>query len=144
MAYHSLVRTNLDIADVGTLLESKILATLATYDRHGIVRLSPVWFLWTDGAFTIAIGVNDVKARHLRNDSRASVVVAEREYPMRGVEVRGNATLLDPDVEVYRRIAERYLDPDDVEDFLAAVPPGALVRLEPGDLRGWDFVDEYS
>jgi PPOX class probable F420-dependent enzyme len=138
------VRTKLDIADVGDLLDSQLLATLATYDGHGVVRLSPVWFLWSEGGFTIAIGIDDVKARHLRNDSRASVVVAELETPMRGVEVRGVAELLPQSPEIDRRIAERYIDAREVDGYLAGVPPGVIVRLEPGELRVWDFFDEYS
>ena len=122
------MRTKLDIADVGDLLDSQLLATLATYDGHGVVRLSPVWFLWSEGGFTIAIGIDDVKARHLRNDSRASVVVAELETPMRGVEVRGVAELLPQSPEIDRRIAERYIDAREVDGYLAGVPPGACAR----------------
>ena len=36
------------------------------------------------------IGEQDVKARHLRRDPRASIVVAESAPPLRGIEVRGS------------------------------------------------------
>ena len=137
------MRTGLAAEDLGDFLQRPLLATLATYGRDGLVRLSPVWFEWRGGGFNIAIGRNDVKARHLRRDRRASVVVAEAEPPMRGLEIRGSAQLLPQSPEVDRRIVERYVAASEVDEYLAGLPAGALVRLEPGELRTWDFADEH-
>lgn len=137
------MRTGLAVEDLGDFLLRPLLATLATYRRDGLVLLSPVWFEWREGGFNIAIGRNDVKARHLRRDPRASVVVAEAEPPMRGLEIRGNARLLPQSPDVDRRIVERYVGAADVDQYLAELPPGVLVRLEPGELRAWDFPDEH-
>jgi hypothetical protein len=41
-------------------------------------------------------GGDDVKVRHLRGDSRASIVVYEHAPPYRGIEVRGRAVLVAP------------------------------------------------
>lgn len=137
------MRTGLAVEDLGDLLDRPLLATLATYGRDGLVLLSPVWFEWREGGFNIAIGLNDVKARHLRRDRRASVVVAEAEPPLRGLEIRGSAQLLPQSPDVDRRIVERYIGAAEVDEFLAGLPPGTLVRLEPGKLRAWDFADEH-
>ena len=137
------MRTGLAVGDLGGLLERPLLATLATYRRDGLVLLSPVWFEWRDGGFNIAIGRDDVKARHLRRDPRASVVVAEAEPPLRGLEIRGRARLLPQSPEVDRRIVERYIGAARTDEYLATLPPGTLVRLEPGELRAWDFADEH-
>jgi PPOX class probable F420-dependent enzyme len=137
------MRTGLAVEDLGDLLERPLLATLATYRRDGLVLLSPVWFEWRDDGFNVAIGRDDVKARHLRRDPRASVVVAEVDAPMRGLEIRGSARLLPQSPEVDRRIAERYIGAAGVDEFLAGLPPGTLIRLEPGELRAWDFADEH-
>ena len=136
------MRTGLAVEDLGDLFDRPLLATLATYGRDGLVRLSPVWFEWREGGFNIAIGLNDVKARHLRRDPRASVVVAEAESPLRGLEVRGLAQLMPQDPDVDRRIVERYVPAPEVDDYIASLPPGTLVRLEPGELRAWDFADD--
>ena len=136
------MRTGLAVEDLGDLLDRPLLATLATYGRDGLVRLSPVWFEWRKGGFNIAIGLNDVKARHLRRDPRASVVVAEAESPLRGLEVRGLAQLMPQDPDVDRRIVARYVRAPEVDEYVAALPPGTLVRLEPGELRAWDFADD--
>ena len=137
------MRTGLAVEDLGDLLDRPLLATLATYGRDGLVLLSPVWFEWRAGGFNIAIGLDDVKARHLRRDPRASIVVAEAEPPLRGLEVRGSARLLPQSPDVDRRIVERYVAAAEVDEYLAGLPPGTLVRLEPGELRAWDFNDEH-
>ena len=136
------MRTNLHVEDLGDFLERPLLATLATYGGDGLARLSPVWFEWWEGGFNIAIGGNDVKARHLGRDRRASVVVAEVEPPLRGLEIRGSARLLPQSPDVDRRIVERYIAADKVDGYLATLGPGVLVRLEPGELRAWDFADD--
>ncbi|MCY4621043.1 MAG: pyridoxamine 5'-phosphate oxidase family protein [bacterium] len=137
------MRTGLAVEDLGDLLDRPLLATLATYGRDGLVLLSPVWFEWRGGGVNIAIGLNDVKARHLRRDRRASVVVAEAEPPLRGLEIRGSARLLPQSPDVDRRIVERYIGAARADEYLATLPPGTLVRLEPGELRVWDFADEH-
>jgi len=137
------MRTGLAVEDLGDLLDRPLLATLATYGRDGLVLLSPVWFEWRGGGFNIAIGLNDVKARHLRRDPRASVVVAEAEPPLRGLEVRGSARLMPQNPDVDRRIVERYIGAARADEYLATLPPGTLVRLEPGELRAWDFAGEH-
>ena len=137
------MRTGLAVEDLGDLLERPLLATLATYRRDGLVLLSPVWFEWREGGFNIGIRRDDVKARHLRRDLRASVVVAEAEPPLGGLEIRGRARLLPQDPDVDRRIVERYIGTAKAAEYLATLPPGTLVRLEPGELRAWDFADEH-
>lgn len=136
------MRTGLAVEDLGDFLQRPLLATLATYGRDGLVLLSPVRFEWREDGFNIAIGHDDVKARHLRRDPRASVVVAEAEPPMRGLEIRGSARLMPQSPDVDSRIVERYVGAADVDEYLAGLPPGTLVRLEPGELRAWDFADE--
>lgn len=137
------MRTGLAVEDLGDLLDRPLLATLATYRRDGLVLLSPVWFEWREGGFNIGIGRNDVKARHLRRDPRASVVVAEAEPPLRGLEIRGSARLLPQIPEVDHRIVERYIGAAKAAEYLVTLPPGTLIRLEPGELRAWDFADEH-
>lgn len=76
----------------------------------------PVWFEATDeGTVQLFTGPDTVKVRRVRDDPRASIVVAapvgERE---RWVSVAGRATV-EPDGgrELAARLAERYWDLDD-------------------------------
>jgi PPOX class probable F420-dependent enzyme len=132
-------------AELGDLLEQPLVAVLATYRRDGGVLLSPVWHRWRDGGFDVVVGPNDIKLKHLRRDLRASVLVYGNEPPYAGLEARGEVRL-DPDgaAEAIASIADRYLGPEDGPAYAATVGEAVLVRLEPTQLRGWDFADEWG
>jgi hypothetical protein len=71
--------------------------------------------------------------------------VAEPHFndpPYRGVEVRGHALLGHADADVIRDIAVRYLGDDAGGTYADRGNDDTLIRLEPGDLRAWDFVDD--
>lgn len=139
------VRKGLKPEDLGDLLELPRVAVLATYRRDGTVLLSPVWHEWRDNGFNVMTGSTDVKAGHLRRDPRASIVVYEDDVPYRGIELRTEARLSVPaDRAVIRRIATRYLGPEVGERYAEGGGDDVLVRLEPGELRAWDFSDDYA
>ncbi len=128
---HDLPRDAID-----AFLERPIVAVLATYRRDGAVLLSPVWYRWRAGGFEVSVGADDVKVRHLRRDSRAALVVAEQAPPYTGVEIHASAALLpDEGGRAAAEIAKRYGQPSAGGDL--------VIRLEPGELRTWDFADEY-
>lgn len=131
------MRTNLSIEDLGDLLQQPLVATLATYRRVGDVLLSPVWFEWDGEAFNMVIGRDDIKAQHIARDSRASIAVYESVMPLRGLELRGNATLFEKGLhELRSRIWQRYIhgDPEGPDDTEIGL------RVE-GEIRAWDFSD---
>ena len=139
------MRRDLTIDDLGNLVNLPLLAVLATYRRDGSVLLSPVWHEWRDGGFGVVTGNRDVKSTHLKRDSRASIVVCEHTPPYRGVEVRCNARLSSAaDDDAVRRIASRYLGAEAGAAYAQNSRDELLIRLEPGDLRAWDFADDFS
>jgi PPOX class probable F420-dependent enzyme len=139
------MRRNLTMDDLGDLAELRLLAVLATYRRDGTVLLSPVWHEWRDGGFHVVTGSHDVKAAHLRRDPRASIVVCEHTPPYRGVEVRCHARLATAAAaDAVQRIASRYLGAKAGAAYAESAGDDVLIRLEPGDLRAWDFADEFS
>jgi len=138
------MRRDLTMDDLGDLVELRLLAVLATYRRDGTVLLSPVWHEWRDGGFQVVTGSHDVKAAHLRRDPRASIVVCEQTPPYRGVEVRCRARLVSSAAgDAVRRIASRYLGAKAGAGYAENAGDDLLIRLEPGDLRAWDFADEF-
>jgi PPOX class probable F420-dependent enzyme len=138
------MRRGLTMDDLGDLTELRLLAVLATYRRDGTVLLSPVWHEWRDGGFHVVTGGHDVKVAHLRRDPRASIVVCEHTPPYRGVEVRCHARLVTVAVgDAVTRIASRYLGAEAGAAYAESAGDDLLIRLQPGDLRGWDFADEY-
>ena len=140
------MRTGLTIEDLNGFLDQPLLAVLATLRRDGSVLLSPVWYEWRDGGFHVWVEATNPKARHLQRDPRATIVVAESVPPLRGVEVRGTVRFIDADVtQIARRIAARYEDEDEAaHDAEGLRGKDVIIRLEPGDLRVWDFSDEVD
>lgn len=140
------MRTGLTIEDLDGFLDEPRVAVLATLRKDGSVLLSPVWHEWRDGGFNVWTGENDVKARHLRRDPRASILVAESQLPLRGVEVRGDARIVEEGAfETAVRIASRYLGSERGAAYVGTTGGNHVtVRLEPGELRAWDFRDEHD
>jgi hypothetical protein len=112
----------------------------------GSVLLSPVYHEWRDGGFNIWLEQQNVKARHLRRDPRVTILVAESDPPLRAVEVRGRARFIEDGVsETALRIVTRYEGPEDgAADVEALRGADAIVRIEPGDIRVWDYADELN
>jgi PPOX class probable F420-dependent enzyme len=139
------VRKGLTPEDLGDLLELPLLAVLATRRRDGSLLLSPVWHEWRDNGFNVSTGTRDVKAAHLRRDPRANILVCEHVPPYRGLELRTTVRLSEQeDASMIRRIATRYLGPEGGERYAETGGDDLLVRLEPGELRGWDFADYFA
>jgi PPOX class probable F420-dependent enzyme len=139
------MRRNLRVGELGDLLELPIVAVLATYGADGDVLLSPVWHEWRDGGFNVLIGTDDVKVRHLRRDPRAGIVVFDQDPPYRGLELHGSPRLVHEGlVDARYRIARRYLGERGGTAYADSIEfDEVIVRLEPGEVRAWDFSDEY-
>jgi PPOX class probable F420-dependent enzyme len=125
---------------VNDLLQAPSPAVLTTYRKDGSALTTPVWFRFEDGAFEIVIAKGDVKLGHLERDPRCSILVFEAVSPFRGVEIRGEAELVDCDVrEIRSEIAGRYLGAERGRRFAEErKAPGVLLRLR-GDRREWDL-----
>jgi PPOX class probable F420-dependent enzyme len=137
------VRRNLPLSELGDFLALPRVAVLATYRRDGTVLLSPVWHQWRDSGFDVVVAPDDIKVRHLGRDPRASILVYDNEPPYRGVEMRTTAQLSEVDrADVVREMAVRYLGREAGEAYAETSGDSIVVRLEPGDVRTWDFADE--
>jgi PPOX class probable F420-dependent enzyme len=142
-----LVRKGLSIEELGDLLQRPFNATLATYRRDGSVLLSPVWHEWREGGFSIISSPDDVKVRHIERQGRAAAVVADNDFPFRGIEVSGVPTIVRDAAfgrETLSRIAPRYLGEEGARVYMShSSDEGTVViRLVPGTLRTWDFADD--
>ena len=141
------MRKNLTTEDLGDLLERPILAILATHRKDGRILMSPVWHEWTNGEFLLTTWANDIKSRNLKNDPRATVLVAENEPPYRGIEISGEATVeaMADHMPMYYRLATRYVGEKDGPSYAEAFRDEEfeLIRLAPGVMRAWDFDDTH-
>jgi PPOX class probable F420-dependent enzyme len=137
------MRKDLRPEDLGDLLDQPLVAVLATYRRDGSVLLSPVWHRWRDGGFDVVTNRGGIKERHLQHDPRASILVYENVPPYRGIEVSGDARV-EAAGDASREIAVRYLGEQEGSAYAAGAHDEALIRLEPGHVRAWDFADDFG
>ena len=101
-----------------------------------------MWFRFDDGAFEVVLAEGDVKRRHLARTPRCLLVIFEAVPPFRGVEIKGEAQLVDTDVSAVRGvIAGRYLGAERGRLFAESrrSPRGTLLRLVPSQPRVWDL-----
>lgn len=65
----------LDATEVAALLALDIPAHLATTDADGYPRITPIWFVWEDGAFRMTSVEGQPHLRNLARDPRAAICV---------------------------------------------------------------------
>ena len=98
--------------------------------------------------FRISIWAQDIKAKNLARDPRATIIVAENELPYRGIEVSGKATVeaLPDLMPLVRRLAQRYMVKEAGLAYAETFADVALelIRLTPGTVRAWDFRDDHE
>ena len=134
----------LSAEQLGGLLDERHLATLATVRADGTILLSPIWYIWEDGGFTLGMAAGDGKLKHIARDPRVTIVVADERYPYRGFELRGIARMLDvPYGPEIRRIASRYVG-EAASDYYDDDRGGTVVRIEAGELACRELIEELE
>ena len=140
------MRTNLRLEELGDLLDQPLIAVLTTRRKDDSIMLSPVWFEWYGGGINVWVPTPEGgKVGHVRRDPRVTIVVANHEWPYKGFELRGEAVVSTEPDDFYgalRRTGLRYSGPEAAERMVSEYSPGAVIRLEPGVIRAWDYEDE--
>jgi PPOX class probable F420-dependent enzyme len=132
--------------EVDDFLAQERTCRVATVNGDGSPHVSPLWFVWIDGALWLNSVVKSQRWVNLQRDPRISVIVdgGEAFTELRGVEMIGEASPVadvprsaTPDESV-RAVEEHY-----GQKYLAGpfVADGAhaWVRLVPTKVVSWDF-----
>jgi PPOX class probable F420-dependent enzyme len=127
--------------EVGALLALDIPAHLATIDADGFPRITPLWFLWDEGAFYMTSVKGQPHLRNIERDPRVAlcVDVEEREVvdghrPNRRIRAQGEAELAPDDGGTWtRRITLKYVRGEEGERAAERRAPMArvVIRLLP-------------
>jgi nitroimidazol reductase NimA-like FMN-containing flavoprotein (pyridoxamine 5'-phosphate oxidase superfamily) len=107
----------LDASEIETLLALDVPAHLASLDSDGFPHVTPLWFVWEDGAFYMTSIADRPHLKRLARNPRAGVDVdvedperADGERPNRQVRAIGNAELSQDDRAAWTtRITEKYV-----------------------------------
>ena len=106
---------------------------LATLRRDGVPQLSPVWYLWREGAFFISTDVKTAKWSNLVRDPRCSGLIDAPEGKY--VYVSGLAELDDGDVhDITEELVRRYKTEEELGPYMGEIYRDAhrtIVRLVP-------------
>ena len=129
------------------LAEPGVLMRIAVVREDGSPLVTPIWFLYEDGAIHFTPRERSEWFRCLRRDPRVALCIDEENLPYRKVLVEGRAELVhdlgEDDVwrDLYRRIARRYVGEHGAEQYIQDTidQPRGLYRLRLGDasVKSW-------
>jgi nitroimidazol reductase NimA-like FMN-containing flavoprotein (pyridoxamine 5'-phosphate oxidase superfamily) len=145
MRSHSKSIAPLSSSEIERLLRLDVPARLATIDRSGYPRITPIWFLWKDGAFYMTSFASKPHVKNLQFNSKATVcvdieqVLSDGQRPNQQVKGAGHAEIFsDEQGEITREITRKYvsgpLAPAEIERRGSMVR--VAIRLRPERLVG--------
>src|SRR5512139_3616254 len=106
------------------LAEPGVILHLATTRPDGRPAVTPIWFIYEEGAIWFTPRAQSEWLGDLRREPRVALAIAEQPLPYRKVVIEGRAELVydlgkdDAWRERYRRIARRYVPPDAAEAYV--------------------------
>ena len=129
------------------LTEPGVILHLATTRADGRPAVTPIWFIYEEGAIWFTPRARSEWLGDLRRDSRVALAIDEQPLPYRKVVIEGRAELVfdlgkdDAWRERYRRIARRYVAPDAAEAYVQNTIDQARalfrVPLAGSNVRTW-------
>jgi PPOX class probable F420-dependent enzyme len=132
--------------EVAQLLATDAVAYLATLGKDGFPQVTPIWFVWEDGAFYMTSLTEKAHVGRLERDPRASICVEVEEpergdgdRPNRSVRATGPAEVFaDTDGTWTQRITEKYIRGPGRSDRVAqrSGQDRVVIRLQPVRLIG--------
>ncbi|MDA0788843.1 MAG: pyridoxamine 5'-phosphate oxidase family protein [Proteobacteria bacterium] len=118
-----------------------VLMRIACVRADGSPLVTPVWFIYRDGAIHFTPRARSEWLDCLRRDPRVALCIDEQPHPYRKVLLEGSARFVhdigedDAWRDLYRAIAKRYVPPDAAERYIQDTldQPRALLRLALAD-----------
>ena len=127
--------------ELEALLAADVPARLATLDRHGFPHVTPLWFVWAEGAFHITSRPDRAHVRAAGARSRAGICIdveeperGDGERPNRQVRAVGTAELFADEVGMWtRRITRKYVSgaAAAAREEQRTADPRIVIRLAP-------------
>jgi len=140
----------LEFREIEALLASETPARLATLDADGFPHVTPLWFIWIDGAFFMTSISDRPHIERLSRDARAGLVIdvedperADGQRPNRQVRATGRARVCDDhDAAWTTRITRKYVHGPGANTQIQsrAQVPRTVIRLDPDSLVGYSSV----
>jgi len=99
----------LDQDELDEFLESSHTMILATIRKSGEPFMTPLWYVYMDGAIYFSTRSQSAKVKHLKRDPRVCCLIEEGErwVDLKAVVINGNAEFVDTDSDEGARVQER-------------------------------------
>jgi len=133
---------------VRELLEARLVAVLATFDRERAIHAVPMWYEAGEDAIVLATSSRSRKVRNLERDPRATLVLHDSRpgFEVCGVSIAGTVEIVPvasapPLVEL---VHSRYVTAEGAADPAAAEfleSDDVALRLRPASAMTWDERD---
>lgn len=132
--------------EIQAFLQAERTLQVATIDHDGYPHLVAMWYVLFENQIAFWTYARSQKAVNLRRDPRLTCLAetGERYEELRGVQIKGQATIYDDVATVQRfgeSIMERYNGPldDKTRAMVAAQAPKRIaVVLKPIEIVSWD------
>jgi PPOX class probable F420-dependent enzyme len=136
-------RATMSPDEVRTMLADNRKVQLATLNPDGSVHLVTMFYTLLDDRIAFWTYRTSQKARNLARDPRVTCLVetGDEYFDLRGVQIRGTATVLDDVRAVGRGVATGVagVPADAVDDYVAhAARKRVAYRVEPVRVVSWD------
>jgi PPOX class probable F420-dependent enzyme len=134
-------------AEMQAFLDDQRTMAVATIGRDGFAHVVAMWYVIVDGKLAFWTYAKSQKAVNLRRDPHVTCLIetGEAYNELRGVQVRGRATIIDDPVAVLRlgeTIWERHAGgplTDAMRKMVAAQAQKRIgVIVEPVETASWD------
>lgn len=124
-----------EIDQLASFLAPSLIAVAATVGADGMPQLTPVWYVYRDGALLISVTKERLKYKNLARDPRLSVCVYGPPLAKVYATLVGKVELADDDSiwEPTQAICARYMAPDEVEPWMEMLRTEnrVLITLRP-------------
>ena len=130
--------------EIGQLLTGPNLLRLAFLDG-GTPMVHPVWFVYEEEKFWIAVDREGAKARSIRENPGVYFLVDVGSSPPRGVRGRGTARVIDDlafATEITTKCVKKYLKTARMKKAKEIIEMGresCAIEITPGYMASWKF-----
>jgi PPOX class probable F420-dependent enzyme len=129
-------------AQLKRFLNETRLAHLATASIDGKPRVSPIWFVYSNGRFYFTTRLERLKGRHIQQNPQVALSVASDKRPYKAVCAFGTASLFPIGRDKWlRRIGFRYGRREGKVWLQEALrqPDRVVLTLKPDRILSWDY-----
>lgn len=126
----------IDAATEAFLDQPGLLMRLGTLGRDGFPHVTPVWYVYDQGAFFVTTAADRVKARNLQHNPRVGFAIDSDLRPYRGLTATGTARLAaegEAARPLTRRIAARYVPVERLDAMVDSLmqAPRVVFAIDP-------------